>query len=143
MKKKITIIFPFCQAKTVYCVNSVFYFIRLLTFYSASTSLGPKLVMINRMVIILLWIFRFLGNLSDILIQNILPNTFQMQELVLYIMILLVFLLAYGISTNALMFRSRKLEGLVFRDIVYYPYWQIYGELYLEELEGNNGFPKY
>ena len=88
-------------------------------------------------------VFRFLGNLNNILMPNVLPNTFQMQELVLYIMILLVFLLAYGISTNALMFRSRKLEGLVFRDIVYYPYWQIYGELYLEELEGNNRFPKY
>lgn len=64
---------------------------------------------------------------------------FQMQELALYIMILLVFLLAYGISTNALMYRSRSLQGLVFRDIVYYPYWQIYGELYLEELEGTSG----
>lgn len=42
--------FPLLQAKTVYCVNCVFYFIRLLGFYKASRSLGPKLVMINRMV---------------------------------------------------------------------------------------------
>ncbi len=60
-----------------------------------------------------------------------------MQELALYISILMVFLLAYGVSTNALMYDSRSYgDGLVFRDIVYYPYWQIYGEIYLEELEG-------
>ena len=57
-------------------------------------------------------------------------------ELVLYIAILLVFLLAYGISIQSLMFPIRKPYWLIFKDIFYYPYWQIYGELYLEELEG-------
>ena len=62
---------------------------------------------------------------------------FQFEELVLYISILLVVLLAYGISVQALMFPSRDFYPGIFRDIFYYPYWQIYGELWLEELEGN------
>ena len=63
-----------------------------------------------------------------------------MQELLLYIMILVVFLLAYGVTTVALQYPTRT-SGLsyirIFRDIFYYPYWQIYGELFLEQLEGS------
>ena len=51
-------------------------------------------------------------------------------------MILLIVLLAYGVSTQALMFPGREYFHGIFFDVVYYPYWQIYGELYLEELEG-------
>ena len=59
--------------------------------------------------------------------------------MLLYIMILVVFLLAYGVTTLALQYPTRA-KGLsnmrIFRDIFYFPYWQIYGELFLEELEG-------
>jgi len=45
-------LFPsyFVEAKTIYCVNCVCLYIRFLRDYSASSSLGPKLVMILRMV---------------------------------------------------------------------------------------------
>ncbi len=56
----------------------------------------------------------------------------------LYVMILLVVLLAYGIAINALMYPKRDFYTGIFRDIFYYPYWQIYGELFLEELEGTD-----
>lgn len=52
-------------------------------------------------------------------------------------MILAVFLLAYGVSSLSLMYPVREFYGSFFKDVTYYPYWQIYGELYLEELEGN------
>jgi transient receptor potential cation channel subfamily M protein 2 len=51
-------------------------------------------------------------------------------------MILLVFLLAYGVSSLSLMYPVRDFYSQVFKDITYFPYWQIYGELFLEELEG-------
>ena len=45
-------IFPqhFIAAKTTYAINCVFLFVRLLRDYSASSYLGPKLVMITKMV---------------------------------------------------------------------------------------------
>ena len=61
-----------------------------------------------------------------------------MEQLVLYIMIILVFLLAYGIAIHAVMFPSRDFYPNIFRDIFYYPYWQISGELFLEEIEGKH-----
>ena len=54
-----------------------------------------------------------------------------------YLLILVVFLFAYGVSSQSLMYPVRQNPShLIIRDIIYYPYWQIYGELYLEELEG-------
>ena len=38
------------SAKTVYCINCILFFVRVLSFYTASSYLGPKLVMIARMV---------------------------------------------------------------------------------------------
>ena len=38
------------HVKTIYCINCVFLFIRLLREYNASSYLGPKLVMITKMV---------------------------------------------------------------------------------------------
>ena len=46
--------FPVMYAKNVYSIMCIFLFIRVLREYSASSSLGPKLVMINQMVFILL-----------------------------------------------------------------------------------------
>ncbi|ELT87598.1 hypothetical protein CAPTEDRAFT_226576 [Capitella teleta] len=98
----------FLEAKSVYAINCVLLYVRVLREYSASSFLGPKLVMIARML----------------------------QELILYMMILAVFLLAYGVSSLSLMYPVREFYGSFFKDVTYYPYWQIYGELYLEELEG-------
>jgi transient receptor potential cation channel subfamily M protein 2 len=54
-----------------------------------------------------------------------------------YIMILLVFLLAYGISSLALQYTHRNFDfKILYKDIFYYPYWQMYGELFLDEMEG-------
>jgi transient receptor potential cation channel subfamily M protein 2 len=62
---------------------------------------------------------------------------FQLKELMQYIMILVVFLLAYGISILAVQYTHREFDGkILYRDIFYYPFWQMYGELFLEELEG-------
>ena len=63
-----------------------------------------------------------------------------MWEIVRHLMLMcLVFLLAYGVTTLALQHprrRSSMSDMRIFRDIFYFPYWQIYGELFLEELEG-------
>ena len=50
------------SAKTVYCINCILFFVRVLSFYTASSYLGPKLVMIARMV---QNIFRFVISASN------------------------------------------------------------------------------
>ena len=36
--------------KVIYCLNAVIFYLRIMKVYTASSSLGPKLVMIKRMV---------------------------------------------------------------------------------------------
>jgi len=40
----------FQSSKTIYVINCALLFVRILRFYSASSSLGPKLLMMTKMV---------------------------------------------------------------------------------------------
>ncbi|XP_052773611.1 transient receptor potential cation channel subfamily M member-like 2 [Mya arenaria] len=101
----------FYQAsKVLYCINSVVFILFLTKFYTASTSIGPKMVMIQRM----------LG------------------ELQLFIFVVLVFLLAYGIAAQGLLYSERSPSWTILRDVFYYPYWQLYGELFFDAI-GDDG----
>jgi len=53
-----------------------------------------------------------------------------------FFVIMLVFLLAYGVSSQSLLFPAREPYWMITRDILYHPYWQLYGELFLDETEG-------
>ena len=61
---------------------------------------------------------------------------FQLYELMQYITIMIVFVLGYGIACQSIMFPIREAQWSILKDIFYYPYWQIYGEVFLEEMEG-------
>lgn len=50
--------------------------------------------------------------------------------------ILLLFLLAFGVAYQALRYPNSEVRWRLLEDVVFVPYWQMYGELNLEELEG-------
>ena len=56
--------------------------------------------------------------------------------------ILLIFIIAYGIALQAVSFpgpgQYSKSFGEVIRGILDLPYWQMYGELFLEEISGRS-----
>ncbi|KAK6185074.1 hypothetical protein SNE40_007394 [Patella caerulea] len=97
----------YTAGKTIYCINVVVFYIRILRVYIANRSLGPKLFMILKMF----------------------------EELVMFCFVLFVFLLAYGVASQGLLFKARHSSNFNIVDIVYYPYWQLYGELFLEEIQ--------
>ncbi|KAK3610936.1 hypothetical protein CHS0354_032657 [Potamilus streckersoni] len=96
-------------AHIVLGVNLITFYLRLLHIFSAHRELGPKLIMILHMVYNLAYFF----------------------------MILLVFIVAYGISSHAILYphTAPSLETLT--DIFRRPYWNIYGELMLDKIEGS------
>lgn len=64
-----------------------------------------------------------------------------MDDLKQFVIILLVFLVAYGISLEAVMFpgpgpyaRNDTWKSIV--GVLELPYWQMYGELFLDEIKG-------
>ncbi|KAL8615582.1 hypothetical protein ACOMHN_016159 [Nucella lapillus] len=99
----------YMEAKTVYCVNVVIFYIRIMKVYIANSHLGPKLYMILRMV----------------------------EELMMFIVVLVVFLLAYGVCSQGLLYKKREPSFQVIKDIIQFPYWQLYGEIFLEEIQSN------
>jgi hypothetical protein len=61
---------------------------------------------------------------------------FQIPEIVTFVALLAVYIIAYGVANQAIIdpYRELKLEnaaGLLYKILVL-PYWQMYGELQLE-----------
>lgn len=63
-------------------------------------------------------------------------TTFQLTDLLFFVCLVVVFILAYGVVNQAMRYPNSPLTIKVLKGIIYVPYWQIYGELYLDQLEG-------
>ncbi|XP_025081227.1 transient receptor potential cation channel subfamily M member 2-like isoform X2 [Pomacea canaliculata] len=88
-------------------INLISFFFRILHIFSVNKELGPKLVMIGRMVRDLLW----------------------------FVVILLVFIGAYSIASQAVLFPNTELSWSLLYQLPRKAYWQIYGELFLDDIE--------
>ncbi|KAK3605981.1 hypothetical protein CHS0354_019660 [Potamilus streckersoni] len=95
-------------ARIILAVNLIAFFVRLLHIFSVHKELGPKLVMIFRMV----------------------------RNLTSFVVILLVFIVSYAIASYAILYPNSELNLDTLVAIFRRPYWNIYGELMLDEVEG-------
>ncbi len=59
-----------------------------------------------------------------------------MIDLGFFLIILVVFIIAYGIASQAILYPNSDFNWSLVRDVFRKPYWQMYGELFLEEIEG-------
>ena len=62
----------------------------------------------------------------------------QMVDMSFFVVILFVFIIAYGVSLQAILYPNSELNIALLGNIFKKAYFQIYGELFLEELEGYN-----
>ncbi|VEL28604.1 unnamed protein product [Protopolystoma xenopodis] len=98
---------PFCMVankRTVFSfINSVILcFMRVYRLYAVHPKLGPKLVMIGNM----------------------------MTELLVFIFILAMVLISYGVAMQSNLYPNRSnFSWPAVRDALYYPYFNLYGEL--------------
>ncbi|XP_076456247.1 transient receptor potential cation channel subfamily M member-like 2 isoform X2 [Babylonia areolata] len=97
-------------ARVVLAINLVSFFFRILHIFSVNKELGPKLVMIRRMIRDLMW----------------------------FVVILMVFIGAYAIASEAILYPQTELSWKLLYHLPRKAYWQIYGELFLEEIEGSD-----
>lgn len=97
-------------SKVFFAVNIIQVFLRLLRYYSISTTLGPKVIIMYRMV----------------------------KHLATFGALLVVFMLGYGIASYALLFPDTPFEYTeTFKSLLLRPYFHIYGELFLSEIEAD------
>ena len=53
-----------------------------------------------------------------------------------FVVILMVFVISYAIASHSILFPNSPLTGDTIIAVIRRSYWNIYGELFLEEIEG-------
>ncbi|XP_077980205.1 transient receptor potential cation channel subfamily M member-like 2 [Glandiceps talaboti] len=98
----------FMIARISYCLTHMVFMFRLLHMGFFQKEIGPKIIMIKKML----------------------------EDLVFFVVILIVFIMAFGVACEALLYPNHEPSLMLIPKVIYKPYWQMYGELFLEEMEG-------
>lgn len=62
-------------------------------------------------------------------------SVWQVEQLVMFLLVLIVFLVAYGVASQGLLYHRRIPDWSILRDVIYFPYFQLFGELFLDEFQ--------
>lgn len=60
----------------------------------------------------------------------------QIWDLLSFMLIMLVFIIGYGITSQSILYPNAELHPMLIVDVLKKAYWQIFAELFLEEIEG-------
>ncbi|KAI8514539.1 Transient receptor putative cation channel sub M member 2 [Branchiostoma belcheri] len=159
----------FIVARVLYSLNLMIFSFRLLHIFYINKEMGPKLIMIARMVV---WAgqarYAFLLQLRVRLsVDDSLPAVLEvaddpplharagvdvddalqkpsmihtikclthLKDLLFFVFILIIFIMAYGIASQSILYPNESRVETVLRGIFHKAYFQIYGELFLEEI---------
>uniref|UniRef100_A0A8D2J4G9 non-specific serine/threonine protein kinase n=1 Tax=Varanus komodoensis TaxID=61221 RepID=A0A8D2J4G9_VARKO len=93
--------------RLIYCLDIIFWYTRLLDFFAVNQHAGPYLTMIGKMT----------------------ANMF-------YIVIMMaIVLLSFGVSRKAILSPHEQPSWTLAKDIVFQPYWMMFGEVYAGEID--------
>ncbi|XP_036847247.2 transient receptor potential cation channel subfamily M member 6 isoform X3 [Manis javanica] len=99
---------PFHTAgRLIYCIDIIFWFSRLLDFFAVNQYAGPYVTMIAKMT----------GNMFYIVVM------------------MAIVLLSFGVARKAILAPKEPPSWRLARDIVFEPYWMIYGEVYASDID--------
>ncbi|XP_024108070.3 transient receptor potential cation channel subfamily M member 6 [Pongo abelii] len=99
---------PFHTAgRLIYCIDIIFWFSRLLDFFAVNQHAGPYVTMIAKMT----------------------ANMFYI------VIIMAIVLLSFGVARKAILSPKEPPSWSLARDIVFEPYWMIYGEVYAGDID--------
>lgn len=97
----------FLAGRLTYCLNIIFWYVRLLDFLAVNQQAGPYVMMIGKMV----------------------ANMFYI------VVIMAVVLLSYGVPRQAILYPYEGPSWTLARNIVFQPYWMMFGEVYAYEID--------
>ncbi|XP_059155361.1 transient receptor potential cation channel subfamily M member 1-like [Physella acuta] len=96
------------DAQLIYCVDIIFWNIRILEIYSVHKYLGPFVKIMGKLL----------------------------RDMCYFLTILFIPVTSYGIVRQTVLYQNKEVSwALRLRNIWYYPYWNIYGELFAEEID--------
>ncbi|XP_023365742.1 transient receptor potential cation channel subfamily M member 7 isoform X1 [Otolemur garnettii] len=97
----------FVVGRLIYCLNIIFWYVRLLDFLAVNQQAGPYVMMIGKMV----------------------ANMFYI------VVIMALVLLSFGVPRKAILYPRESPSWTLAKDIVFHPYWMIFGEVYAYEID--------
>ncbi|XP_018114261.1 transient receptor potential cation channel subfamily M member 3 isoform X2 [Xenopus laevis] len=104
---------PFSSyGRVIYCVNIIYWYIRLLDIFGVNKYLGPYVMMIGKMMI----------------------------DMMYFVIIMLVILMSFGVARQAILFPSEEPSWNLAKNIFYMPYWMIYGEVFADQIDPPCGY---
>lgn len=92
--------------RIAYCLNIIFWFVRVMDLLAVNKHAGPYLTMITKM----------------------------MSNMFFIVVMMAIVLLSFGVSRKAILSPDEEPSWSLARDIVFQPYWMIYGEVYAAEI---------
>uniref|UniRef100_A0AAV2MTE5 Transient receptor potential cation channel, subfamily M, member 6 n=1 Tax=Knipowitschia caucasica TaxID=637954 RepID=A0AAV2MTE5_KNICA len=90
-----------------YCLDIIFWFIRLLDLLAVNQHAGPYLTMITKMT----------------------------RNMFFIVVMMAIVLLSFGVSRKSILSPNEEPSWSLFQDVVFQPYWMIYGEVYASEID--------
>ncbi|XP_045696415.1 transient receptor potential cation channel subfamily M member 6 isoform X6 [Phyllostomus hastatus] len=93
--------------RLIYCIDIIFWFSRLLDFLAVNQHAGPYVTMISKMT----------------------ANMFYI------VIIMAIVLLSFGVARKAILSPKEPPSWSLARDIVFEPYWMMYGEVYAADID--------
>ncbi|XP_077416677.1 transient receptor potential cation channel subfamily M member 3 isoform X8 [Vanacampus margaritifer] len=93
--------------RVIYCINIIYWYIRLLDIFGVNKYLGPYVMMIGKMMI----------------------------DMMYFVIIMLVVLMSFGVARQAILNPNEDPSWMLARNIFFMPYWMIYGEVFADQID--------
>ncbi|KFR11282.1 Transient receptor potential cation channel subfamily M member 5, partial [Opisthocomus hoazin] len=104
----------FQAGRTILAIDFMVFTLRLIHIFAIHKQLGPKIIIVERM----------------------------MKDVFFFLFFLSVWLIAYGVTTQALLHPHDRRVEWIFRRVLYRPYLQIFGQIPLDEIDTSQLYPR-
>ncbi|XP_071054078.1 transient receptor potential cation channel trpm isoform X4 [Onthophagus taurus] len=93
--------------RVMYCVNSVYWYLRILNILGVNKYLGPLVTMMGKMV----------------------------KNMIYFVVLLLVVLMSFGVCRQAILHPNQEPDWKIARDVFFEPYFMLYGEVFADSID--------
>ncbi|XP_055368101.1 transient receptor potential cation channel subfamily M member 6 isoform X2 [Betta splendens] len=93
--------------RVIYCLDIIFWFVRVMDLLAVNKHAGPYLTMITKMT----------------------------RNMFFIVVMMAIVLLSFGVSRKAILSPSEEPSWRLARDVVFQPYWMIFGEVYADKID--------
>uniref|UniRef100_A0A1Y1MC38 Transient receptor potential cation channel trpm n=2 Tax=Photinus pyralis TaxID=7054 RepID=A0A1Y1MC38_PHOPY len=93
--------------RVMYCVDSIYWYLRILNILGVNKYLGPLVTMMGKMV----------------------------KNMIYFVVLLLVVLMSFGVCRQAILYPDKEASWRLARNVFYEPYFMLYGEVFADGID--------